>query len=134
MPSIQYAHLCEYARIDQSGTVSIIGIFDTIHLAAVPTSFPFLHVITNLRGRRGERFQFFTRLSGPDGTVLQTAPPVEVVIHQEAGSASQINGYLGIVFPGFGDYSVEFVIDGTAVHTIPFRVIPREQPHPQQPG
>lgn len=127
MPSIQYAHLCEYARVDQSGTVSIIGIFDTIHLPGVPSSFPFLHVITNLRGQRGERFQFFTRIAAPDGTVIQSAPPVDIAIHQDDASANQINGYLGVVFPAFGVYSIEFVIDGTAVHTVPFRVVQRGQ-------
>ena len=127
MPSIQYAHLCEYARVDQSGTVSIIGIFDTIHLAGVPSSFPFLHVITNLRGQRGEHFQFLTRIAGPDGTVLQSAPPVDIAIHHDEGSANQINGYRGVVFPAFGVYSVEFIIDGTPVHTVPFRVVQRAQ-------
>jgi hypothetical protein len=127
MPSIRYAHVCEYARIDQSGTVSIIGIFDTIHVAGVPVNFPFLHVITSLGGQQGEQFQFFTRISAPDGKVLQSAPQVEIAIHQEDSSANQINGYLGMIFPVFGVYSVEFLIDEMTVHTIPFRVMQR--PH-----
>lgn len=132
MPTIRYAHICEYARIDQNGTVSIIGIFDTIHVAGVPVNLPFLHVITSLGGQQGERFQFFTRIAAPDGRVLQSAPPVQIVIHHEEASANQINGYLGMTFPVFGVYSVEFLIDGTTVHTIPFRVKQRQQ-RTQQP-
>lgn len=125
MPSIKYAHVCEYARIDSNGTVSIIGIFDTINAPAVPVNFPFLHVVTSLTGQRGESFQFQTRLSAPDGTVLQMAPAVDIVFHQPESSTNQINGYLGVVFPEYGVYSMEFVVDGISVHTIPFRVLPR---------
>ena len=75
MPFINYAHICEYARIEQSGSVSIIGIFDTVHVPEVPANFPFIHIITGLSGQRGEKFQFTTRLSAPDGAILQSAPP-----------------------------------------------------------
>lgn len=124
MPSIKYAHVCEYARIDSSGTVSIIGIFDTIHAPAVPVNFPFLHVVASLSGQGGESFKFQTNLSAPDGNVLQTAPAVAINFHQPESSTNQINGYLGVVFPAYGIYSIEIVIDGTVVHTIPFRVMP----------
>jgi hypothetical protein len=127
MPSIKYAHVCEYARIDVNGTVSIIGIFDTINAPALPVNFPFLHVITSLTGHKGETFQFQTRLSAPDGKILQAAPAVAIAFHQLESSTNQINGYLGVVFPAYGVYSIEFVIDGISVHTIPFRVT--QNPH-----
>jgi hypothetical protein len=128
MPVINYAHVCEYARIDGSGSISIIGIFDTIHVPGVPANFPFIHVITSLSGRRGEKFQFFTRLSGPDGTILQSAPISEAVIHQEGANLNQINGYLGVQLPVLGIYTVEFLIDHTVVHTIPFNVVAKQHP------
>jgi hypothetical protein len=127
MPYINYAHICEYARVEQSGSVSIIGIFDTIHVPDIPANFPFLHVVTSLSGQRNEKFQFTTRLSAPDGKILQAAPPVEIVFHQDDASVKQINGYIGIVLPAFGIYSIEFLINNTVVHTIPFRVV-------QKPG
>lgn len=126
MPSIQYAHLCEYARIDQSGTVSIIGIFNTIHVSGLPANFPFLHVITSLSGQTGERFHFLTRLALPDGSILHASLPAEIVIQREDIHANHINGYLGVVFPVFGMYSVEFVVDETVVHSIPFHVVPQQ--------
>jgi hypothetical protein len=126
MPSIRYAHICEYARVDPSGTVSIIGIFDTIQVVGVPANFPFFHVITSLGGQRGDRFEFFTRIAAADGQVLQSAPPVDVHIHQEDAGVNQINGYLGLVFPAVGLYTVEFLINGTVVHAIPFRVVQRQ--------
>lgn len=125
MPSIKYAHICEYARVDQSGTVTIIGIFDTIHVAAVPSNFPFMHVITNLSGQKGESFQFLTRIASPEGELIQSAPPVDIAIHQDDASINQINGYIGMSFPAYGVYSVELVIDEVVVHTIPFRVVQR---------
>ncbi len=122
MPTIKYAHICEYARIDPGGVVSIIGIFDTIYVPNVPANFPFMHVITSLSGQRGEKFQFLTRLSAPDGTVLQSAPAVDIAINQDDATTSQINGYVGLAFPVLGVYSFEFLINQMVVHTIPFRV------------
>ncbi len=123
MPYIKFAHICEYARIDPSGSLSIIGIFDTIQVPGVPANFPFLHVVTSLSGQRGEKFQFSTRLSDPNGGVMQSAPASEIAINQDEGNVKQINGYLGLVLPVLGIYSVEFLIDNTVVHTIPFRVV-----------
>ena len=127
MPSIRYAHICEYARIDPSGTVSIIGIFDTIQVTSVPTGFPLLHVITSLSGSLYESFHFGTRIAGPDGKIVQAVQPVEIKILQEGGHATQINGYMGLVFPAFGEYSVEFLFNETIVHDIPFKVLQRMQ-------
>ena len=123
MPVIQFSHICEYARVDPGGSVSIIGIFDTVHVPDIPANFPFIHVITGLSGQRGEKFQFTTRLSAPDGQILQSAPPVDVAFHQDDASVKQINGYIGLVFPAFGVYSFEILINNTVVHTIPFTVI-----------
>ena len=126
MPSIQYAHICEYARADQTGTVSIIGIFDTIHVKSVPANFPFIHVITSLSGQMGEQFQFQTRIAAPDGSLLQSAPLASITVHQDDARVNQINGYIGLVFPMLGVYSVELVINEMVVHTIPFRVAQRQ--------
>jgi hypothetical protein len=125
MPSIQYVHICEYARMDPNGTVSIIGIFDTIHVTELPATFPILHIITSLGGQRGEHFQFLTRIAAPDGQVIQAAPPVDIAIHQEEARATQINGYVGTAFPSLGTYSIEIVINGMVVHTLPFKVVHR---------
>lgn len=127
MPLILFAHICEYARVDHGGSVSIIGIFDTVHVNDVPAHFPFIHVITSLSGARGEKFQFATRISAPDGRILQAAPPVEIALHQDDASVKQINGYLGLTFPALGVYSVELLVDSTVVHTIPFRVVKKPQ-------
>jgi hypothetical protein len=125
MPVIKYAHLCEYARAEASGTVSIIGIFDAIHVPAVPARFPLLHLITNLSGQNGEDFQFSSRLAGPDGKVIQLVQPVHIRFELDNARVSQINGYMGTVFPVYGEYTAEILIDGTVVHTIPFQVLPR---------
>jgi hypothetical protein len=123
MPVIQFAHICEYARIDPSGSLSIIGIFDTIQIPGLPANFPFIHVVSSLAGQRGEKFHFATRLCSPDGAVMQAAPVSDVAINQDEGSVKQINGYLGLQFPKAGVYTFEFLIDQTVVHTIPFRVM-----------
>lgn len=125
MPTIRYAHICEYARADPSGTVSIIGIFDTIYAQRLPTHFPFLHVIASLGGQRGETFQFSTRIAGPEGSVVQSVHPVMVRLENENATVNQINGYIGLVFPDHGEYTAEILFDGVVVHSIPFKVIYR---------
>jgi hypothetical protein len=125
MPVIKYAHICEYARAEASGTVSIIGIFDTIHVSNFPARFPLLHVIASMAGQQGEQFHFSTRIAGPDGSVVQAVPPVTIHVEQEHMGVNQINGYMGTVFPAPGEYTVEFIVDEMVVHTIPFRIIQR---------
>ena len=127
MPIFKYAHICEYARAESSGTVSIIGIFDTIQVAACPARFPLMHVIVSLSGQKGEDFQFSSRVAGPDGKVLQQVQPVHIRIENDNARTSQINGYMGMVFPSPGEYMVEIMIDDTVVHTIPFQVVQRQQ-------
>jgi hypothetical protein len=123
MPLIKYAHICEYARVDAGGTVSIIGIFDAIHVNACPVRFPILHVITNISGRSGDDFHFSTRIAAPDGKIIQSVQPTHLHFEQDNSRVSQINGYLGLVFPGFGEYMVEILIDGLVVYSIPFQII-----------
>ena len=125
MPVIKYAHVCEYARAEASGTVSIIGIFDTIQVPACPARFPLLHVIANLAGQKGEDFQFSSRIAGPDGKIIQLVQPMRIRFEQDNARVSQINGYMGTVFPDFGEYTVEILIDGMVVHTIPFQIVQR---------
>lgn len=129
MPIIKYAHICEYARVDGGGTVTIIGIFDAIHVPSCPLRFPLLHVITNLFGQKGEEFTFSTRIAAPDGSIIQTVQPVRIRLEQDNSRLSQINGYLGTLFPVFGEYTVEILVDETVVHSIPFQVIQRGQPN-----
>ncbi len=130
MPIIKYAHICEYARVDAGGTVSIIGIFDAIHVPACPIRFPVLHVITNLYGQSAEEFIFSTRISAPDGKIIQSVQPVRIRFEQENTRISQINGYIGSVFPVFGEYTVEILINETVVYSIPFQIVPRGNPGP----
>ncbi len=129
MPIIKYAHICEYARVDGGGTVTIIGIFDAIHVPSCPLRFPLIHVITNLFGQKGEEFTFSTRIAAPDGSIIQTVQPVRIRLEQDNSRLSQINGYLGTLFPVFGEYTVEILVDDTVVHSIPFQVIQRGQPN-----
>lgn len=126
MPVIRYAHICEYACADATGTVSIIGIFDAINVASVPARFPLLHVVANLSGQKGEEFHFSTRISAPDGKVLQAVSPVNIRFEQDNARTSQISGYMGLVFPAFGEYTAEILIDEMVVHTIPFLVVQRK--------
>jgi hypothetical protein len=125
MPLIRYAHVCEYARVDPGGSVTIVGIFDAIHVSACPVRFPVLHVITNLSGQKGEDFSFATRIAAPDGKIIQAVQPVRIRLEQEQARTSQINGYIGSVFPVFGEYMVEILVDEMVVYSIPFQVVAR---------
>jgi len=127
MPVIKYVHICEYARAEANGTVSVIGIFDTIHIAVCPARFPILHVIVNMAGQAGEEFQYSSRIAAPDGKIVQQVQPVQIRFEQDNARTSQINGYMGSVFPVFGEYMVEILINDLVVQTIPFHIKQRQQ-------
>ncbi|HEY9077005.1 MAG TPA: hypothetical protein VIO61_10760 [Anaerolineaceae bacterium] len=125
MPVLKYAHLCEYARVDSAGTISVIAIFDHINLPAIPGTMPFFHVITVWLCHSGDRFDFQTRIADPEGKIIASVPTNHIEVQGSvSGSLSipQVNGYLGTHFQMAGDYSVEILVNEIVVHTIPFTV------------
>lgn len=70
---VTLAVLADYANISQEGKLNILGIFDRIAVADVPTSLPQMHFVLWLEAHPAERDRSHAveiRLHDPDGQVV----------------------------------------------------------------
>ena len=130
--NVEYAFLCDYAEPGPKLTAVGIGI-DSIYAPSVPAQHPQLFAVLCLRfslneTRRAKSFEMF--LQDADGQdVIQ---PISVTADIPAPAEGMtyrthriVHGMYGLNFQKFGDYQVSWVMDGTEVHTVHFRVIQR---------
>ena len=130
--NVEYAFLCDYA--DPGAKLTAVGIgIDSIYAPSVPAQRPQLFAVLCLRftlneTRRSKAFEMF--LQDADGQ--NVIPPIAVTAEVPSPGAGMthrthrlVHGMYGLSFQKFGDYQVSWVMDGTEVHTVHFRVIQR---------
>ena len=127
---VDFAFLCDYA--DNSGKLSAFGIgIDTIYAATVPAVHPLLYAVIALRFSTVEVGQkrLGVRIIDADGKPM--VPPLDATINVAPPS----HGYTyriqrialalhRVRFPGYGDYSVSWLVDGQEVKSTPLKVAP----------
>jgi hypothetical protein len=128
--NVEYAFLCDYAAPGPKLTAVGIGI-DSIYAPTVPTQHPQLFAVLCLRfslneTRRTRAFEMF--LQDADGQ--DVIPPVAMTVEVPPPSDGMtyrthrmVNGMYGLNFQKFGDYQVSWIMDGTEVHAVHFRVV-----------
>lgn len=70
---VTLAVLADYANISQEGKLNILGIFDRIQVAELPTSLPQMHFVMRLEAHPAERDRAHAveiRLHDPDGQAV----------------------------------------------------------------
>jgi len=85
---LDFAVVADYALVDQSGKMSVLGIFQHIWVQQFPAMHPRLHLVLRLKGRRTEIGEHAvqirladeddTELLGGSGTVNFAEPPAGV--------------------------------------------------------
>lgn len=133
MPDLDYAVLCEFARIEPGGLVHLIsGGIDTIEVEKVPHRATFSLAVNVLFARseceRPHRLEL--KVQGYDGEEIGTMTgtttpkwPSDFPGHWKTPSQVALN--FGFVIPAFSEYSVDVLINDSLAKTIPFRVIQR---------
>lgn len=123
MATINWAFLCDYAVIDISGKISILGIFEHIRSPHVPIRWNQLFLAT----------QFDLGLNANVHTAAVLSDPSGNEIVRTVGGYSTTSGdypysfvtysFYAIDLKEFGEYRVELFVEGISVHSIPFQVI-----------
>ena len=70
---VTLAVLADYANISQEGKLNILGIFDRVQVAELPTSLPQMHFVLRLEAHAAERDRAHSveiRLHDPDGQAV----------------------------------------------------------------
>ena len=146
---LDFAVVADYALVDQSGKMSVLGIFQHIWVPQFPAMHPRLHLVLRLKGKRTEigehRVQIRlldeedTELLGGAGTVNFAEPPAGVT---EIEAAAVL--VFDVPFPRAGQYRFEITVDGDRKATVPITVSqmppmpssvpPASPPSSQAPG
>jgi len=114
---VDFAVVADYALVDQSGKLSVLGIFQHIWVQQFPAMHPRLHLVLRLKGKRSEvgphavQIRLLddadTELLGGGGTVMFAEPPAGVT-EIEAGAVLVFD----VLFPRAGVYRFAIAVDG----------------------
>ena len=141
---LDFAVVADYALVDQSGKMSVMGISHHIWVRQSPVMHPRMHLVLRLKGRRTEVGEHQvqiklldeedTELLGGSGTVNFAEPPAGVT---EIEAAAVL--VFDVPFPRAGQYRFEITVDGERKATVPTTVsqmptAPVQPPPSQAPG
>ncbi len=128
---LEYAFLCDYA--DQGQKLTAVGIgFDAIYAREVPATHPILFAVAGIRFERPETNRtkrFEIEMVDADGqpviprmeTDVEIAPPEPGYGYRRHRFVFGING---ATFQGYGDYEVNWLMDGMLLSSTPLKVLP----------
>lgn len=124
----------DYATVDASGKLNILGAFNTIKAAQYPTQHQLMHLVVRLQpayGEYGDTRQLRIVLVDEDGTELvQVAGDFELP-KVKGGERPEFNAVIALrdlVFPHPGKYEFRLYIDKDQKRELPIRLVQIEQP------
>lgn len=134
---LDFAVVSDYALVDQTGKISVLGIFQHIWVQQFPAMHPRLHLVLRLRGKRTEIGEHAVQIRlldesdveilGGNGSVTFAEPPAGVTDIEAAAVL-----VFDVPFPHAGVYRFDITIDGDRKASLPITVsqMPAQQPPP----
>jgi hypothetical protein len=130
---VELGVIADYALVDQTGKMSVLGIFDVTGAAAFPMVVPRLFVCIRLGSRPveyGSRHKMRIVLQDADGASVGPTIDGEFVVAPQGVVQGAPKAYTQLVialeqlaFQKPGTYSVELAIDAQHKHSIPLQVV-----------
>jgi hypothetical protein len=130
---LDFSVVADYALVDQSGKISVLGIFQHIWVQQFPAMHPRLHLVLRLKGRRTEIGEHAVHIRlvdeqgveilGGSGSVTFAEPPAGVT---EIEAAAIL--VFDVPFPHPGVYKFAITIDGQGAAEVPITVSQMPQP------
>ena len=130
---LDFAVVADYALVDQSGKISVLGIFQHIWVQQFPAMHPRLHLVLRLKGRRTEIGEHAVHIRlvdeqgveilGGSGNVTFAEPPAGVT---EIEAAAIL--VFDVPFPHPGVYKFAITLDGEGAAEVPITVSQMPQP------
>jgi Family of unknown function (DUF6941) len=136
---VDFAVVADYALVDQSGKLSVLGIFQHIWVQQFPAMHPRLHLVLRLKGKRTEVGEHAVQIRlvdeqgaerlGGSGNVTFAEPPAGIT-EIEAGAILVFD----VPFPHAGVYQFEITVDGEQKAAVPVTVSQLPTPAPGSGG
>jgi hypothetical protein len=127
MAECDWAILCDYAFLDAGRKQCIIGAFDRIYTARVPTALPKASVAVKVIGNPSEQIRFRFQIIRPTGIELLHVDGQ--IAAADTGSADIQFNLVNTTLPDIGVYSINVYLNDELARPITFQVV--EQPSPQ---
>jgi hypothetical protein len=136
--NLALAVVCDHALIDQSGKLSVIGIFERIWVERFPAVHPRLHLVLRLKGRRTEIGDHPIVITLRDDTghevlrgegAVQIGEPPAGVTEVEAGAVLAFD----VPLERAGVYTFDITVDGEHQAAVPIMVSQMPAHAPQTP-
>lgn len=111
MVKLNFVHLCDYAFLSQNGKMNIIGDFETIYTSKVPGTdkiYCSFFIVTNFTASEGKYIQrLIIRKNKDKSEIMSNESSRSAKAEQRIGFI----GNFGLVFPEYGEYTVEVYIN-----------------------
>jgi len=126
MAECDWAILSDYAFLDVSRKMCLIGVFDRIYATAVPTALHQSSIAMKMLGNPGENVSFRIEIIRPTGGQLASVQGSVLVL--DSSSADVQLNIAGLALPDYGAYSVNVYVGNELSRVTTFVV---SQPPPQ---
>lgn len=130
----------DYANLERTGKLNVMGIFNDINVAAFPVRYPLMHLILKLGAELGEFSQSRTvtvKLLDEDGSEVLSIPQRIDIPKSSGGRRPEMNFIMelrDVVFQKPGRYDFVILIDNDHKKDLPIYVNHVKQPDPQLPA
>jgi hypothetical protein len=112
LPDLQSSVLCDDIRQERNGKFILIGLFDGLAVERFPATFQRICVFNRWCCGQG-RFEQRSRIVAQDGsTPVVHGKPVSIRLPGPEATATSVEIFLNVTFPGPGTYWVEVLLDG----------------------
>lgn len=121
---LNFLHMCDYASIDQSGKLSILGIFENIYsISDAPFTHPNFFVVANIYVHENGNHRVSVRVINETSSELIKSPDFNVVVSdgmKNVGILAQLNQ---VKFTGFGPHFSQVFLDNKKIGEVKFEVV-----------
>jgi hypothetical protein len=129
MAECDWAILCDYAFLDVSKKMCMIGAFDRVFAPAVPTALHHSSLAMKVLGNPGENINFRIEVVRPSGGQLASVGGT-VSIPDSSSADIQLN-FAGLALPDYGVYAVNIYVNEELSKSTTFIVLQTPTPTPQ---
>ena len=133
---VEIFNLCDFATVDASGKLTLVGVFDKIWAPSAPAAHGLFALAARIRFDKIEEGQKRIKISIVDSDGRPVVPSLEAQVfvqippEEQSATTHFVSIVTQLLLTKFGEYAVDLAIDGRQEASIPlfFRQLITNQP------
>ena len=121
-PSLNFTIICDDARQEMGGKISLMGLFENIYATSFPATHPRLAIMSEWSEGKGE-FEIKLQILSPDRKTVLRETVSKLSLNTVSVRHRDISLHLNIDFQSPGTYWIENFLDGERMNSIPLNVV-----------